>query len=624
MGRIVMAFMTYLIRRGATWHFRFRLPDDLRGKVAPNRIPDHLGKLVNRKAGSFKHEITESLRTSDNSIARARVGVLISDSEFLVRDARRFLTEGAPRTLSPEVVEYLATRRVHELLAHDDALRVKGLGLDLRPMRHAALAGLTIGGSPPETIAVTGVAAKPQGMTVDDWELLSFATDRGNDQLKVGVAFGRAPDWVQQALAEALADRGILIDPDSAEWRELERAFLGATQQAFQAMQSRNSGIFTPTPSKPLDPAEKLGPHLSEAFAAWKTGALVPGAKVPAANSAAEAEYAVRRFRELYGDVRIGAITREQARGFRDSLWRLPTRLPETIERLRLPDILARSDLGRFPRRAPGTLGKHITLISSIVEKAARAHDLAFKGTGWATPFNGLRPEVQSERERQSFQPDELEALFGSPIYATGARPRGGAGEASFWLPLLGLLTGARLGELCQLRLCDVKLNGQAGLYLDIGTSGGRTVKTATSRRRIPLHPALMEIGFPAYLAVRRSETRIEDDLLFSGLAVRGGRAPGAQWSKWFSRWRTEHLKLASGEERKDFHSFRHTFKDMCREAAIEEEVHDALTGHAGGGVGRRYGNAGVPLAVLTEAVTRIKVPDVVARLRWTTIIDKP
>ena len=43
----------------------------------------------------------------------------------------------------------------------------------------------------------------------------------------------------------------------------------------------------------------------------------------------------------------------------------------------------------------------------------------------------------------------------------------------------------------------------------------------------------------------------------------------------------------------------------MCREAAIEEEVHDALTGHAGGGVGRRYGNAGVPLAVLSEAVAR-------------------
>lgn len=154
--------MTHLIRQGATWHFRLRLPDDLRGKVAPPRVPDHLSKLVNRKAGCFKHEITESLRTSDNSIARARVGVLISDSEFLVRDARRFLTEGAPRTLTPDVIDYLAARRVHELLAHDDALRGKGFGLDLQPMRDAALATLTIGGSSRSSISwMAGITWAP-------------------------------------------------------------------------------------------------------------------------------------------------------------------------------------------------------------------------------------------------------------------------------------------------------------------------------------------------------------------------------------------------------------------------------------------------------------------------------
>ncbi|WP_454914956.1 DUF6538 domain-containing protein [Xanthobacter sediminis] len=154
--------MTHLIRQGATWHFRLRLPDDLRGKVARPRVPDHLSKLVNRKAGCFKHEITESLRTSDNSIARARVGVLISDSEFLVRDARRFLTEGAPRTLTPDVIDYLAARRVHELLAHDDALRGKGFGLDLQPMRDAALATLTIGGSSRSSISwMAGITWAP-------------------------------------------------------------------------------------------------------------------------------------------------------------------------------------------------------------------------------------------------------------------------------------------------------------------------------------------------------------------------------------------------------------------------------------------------------------------------------
>jgi hypothetical protein len=34
------------------------------------------------------------------------------------------------------------------------------------------------------------------------------------------------------------------------------------------------------------------------------------------------------------------------------------------------------------------------------------------------------------------------------------------------------------------------------------------------------------------------------------------------------------------------FHSFRHSFKDACRRAAIPEEIHDAITRHSGGGGG--------------------------------------
>lgn len=53
------------------------------------------------------------------------------------------------------------------------------------------------------------------------------------------------------------------------------------------------------------------------------------------------------------------------------------------------------------------------------------------------------------------------------------------------------------------------------------------------------------------------------------------------------------------------FHSFRHSFKRACRAARIEEELHDALTGHTSASVGRRYGD-GVPLEVLAEAIVKV------------------
>lgn len=608
--------MTYLIRRGSTWHFRFRLPDDLRGREAPARLPARLQKLVNGKTKRFKHELTESLRTRENSAARARGGVLIADSELLVTEARRFLSEGAPATLPPDVIEFLAERRVHEMLATDDRLRSKGLGLDLTPIRSAALASLAI--SPDAAGTTTDRPSRP-GMTLDDLDLLRFATDRVAESLRLGVALRQAPEWVKAEVDRALDERGASLEPDSDERRDVEVSFLAATQRAIQSIQSRNSGSFTPTPAPPADPSDRLGPLLSQAFAAWQRGTLLPGMKAPRARTAQEAEFSVRRFTELYGDVRIGAITRDQARGFLDAMWRLPTRLPADIERLRLPAILARGDIAKYPRRAVGTLVKHITLLTAIVGKAGDANDLAFNGSRWSNPFDGLKPKVQEERERESFSTDELTRLFATPIYVDNDRPVGGAGEASFWLPVLGLLTGARLGELAQLRLADVRRDGpDEPLNLDINQEGeGRYLKTKSSRRKVPVHPALMDIGFVDYVTARRREAPGDIALLFPGLATRGGRQPGAQWSKWFGRWRKDKAGLVTeASARKDFHSFRHTFKDLCRTAKIPEDVHDALTGHAGGGVGRGYGS-GVPLTVLAEAIGRLEVPRAISGLRW-------
>lgn len=71
------------------------------------------------------------------------------------------------------------------------------------------------------------------------------------------------------------------------------------------------------------------------------------------------------------------------------------------------------------------------------------------------------------------------------------------------------------------------------------------------------------------------------------------------------------------GESRKVFHSFRHTFKRLTRDAGIPEEMHDALTGHGDdkGSVGRRYGR-GVSLPVLAARTREIQAPEAINGLR--------
>jgi hypothetical protein len=66
------------------------------------------------------------LRTADNSVAWTRAGILISDTELLVREARRFLAAGPARTI-PDVIAFLAERRRREMRAGDDRLRLGSL-----------------------------------------------------------------------------------------------------------------------------------------------------------------------------------------------------------------------------------------------------------------------------------------------------------------------------------------------------------------------------------------------------------------------------------------------------------------------------------------------------------------
>lgn len=63
----------------------------------------------------------------------------------------------------------------------------------------------------------------------------------------------------------------------------------------------------------------------------------------------------------------------------------------------------------------------------------------------------------------------------------------------------------------------------------------------------------------------------------------------------------------------KVLHRFRHLFGDRARDADIGEELHDALTGRAGGGVGRDYG-AGFSVRRLAEGMAR-SVPWLPGRL---------
>lgn len=367
------------------------------------------------------------------------------------------------------------------------------------------------------------------------------------------------------------------------------------------------------TPTAPS--GEDRGPLLSKALEHWREGGGARGTKKPAPRVVMDAEHAARRFIELHGDQPLGNITKKMVREFRTALSTMATRLPTKLRALPLPE-LAKRDLSKYPRISAATVNKTLTLLGAVVAHAERDGYLE-EVQGFVSPFRNMLLTLEEDDDnRLPFEDTDLAAIFGSPVFTEGERPSGGAGEAAFWFPVLGLLMGGRLQEIADLRVCDLRQSEDEIWYFDINDEDGRRLKTKSSRRKVPMHPTLIDAGFLHYLAIRR-EVGPKSSLWPALEGEPGESVHSAPWSKWFGRYLRGTIGIK--ETRKVFHSFRHTFKRLTRDAGITEEMHDALSGHGEvkGAVGRRYGR-GFSLSVLAAAMQSVKAPEAVSSLRWT------
>lgn len=223
----------------------------------------------------------------------------------------------------------------------------------------------------------------------------------------------------------------------------------------------------------------------------------------------------------------------------------------------------------------------------------------------------------KARNKRLPFDLPALKMIFEGPVHAAGARPAGGKGEAAYWLPLLGLFTGARLEELGQLRPSDIRemdypdADGatKRGWFISlIEDSAGDTatatrLKNAASERIIPVHQELQRLGFLDLVA---KSTDAEGIRLFPLLKANIYGRLSAKWGEWFSPY----MRLTCGvtDRRMVFHSFRHTFKHYARSASMAEGVQRQIMGHSPGDVADEYGN-GYPVHQLVAGMASYKVP---------------
>ena len=260
-------------------------------------------------------------------------------------------------------------------------------------------------------------------------------------------------------------------------------------------------------------------------------------------------------------------------------------------------DVLGFRDSLVAQGQSPATVTRKIGVLKMLF-RVAREYELIP-----SNPTDQVKiAQTAQQKSRVAFSPEDLARIFNSPIYTDDYRPAAGGKEACYWLPLLALFTGARVEELAQLLVNDVRPAKGLGWYLNISDEAAHSqLKNAASRRRIPLHRTLIDCGFLDY-----AQTIRESHFLFPALKPNPRQKLGGYFSTFFSVYLRKRLRIT--DKRKVFHSFRHTFKHVCRRVGIDEAVHDALTGHTAPHAGRRYGNELYPLEPLFEAIDQFEV----------------
>lgn len=354
--------------------------------------------------------------------------------------------------------------------------------------------------------------------------------------------------------------------PDAGSVLRLAVALHGTKLKAAETLGRRAEGDYSPDAHAatfpPLDSAASIPP--TSAHPEPLTGDALVEAWAAEARPAAST-------RKSYG----GAFRRlANVLGF-DDVRRVT---PEDVARFKEARLAAGRD--------PGTVADEVLAAGAVCRWAVKNRKLT------DNPFAGMAPKVnrRGPAPRDPYSDEEAKRILVAARQETGALR---------WLPWLLCFTGARLGELAELRRGDVRK--EAGVtILDIRPTEARAGKNDTMQRMIPLHPAVVAEGFLGYVAKLPEKP---DGPLFPDIPPdpHGSRVTPAQTR--LGRWVRNTVGIKD-PKKAPAHSWRHRMEDELRKVRALPEVQDAITGrhnprNAGAGYGKGF--RGMPDEVMKE-----------------------
>ena len=190
-------------------------------------------------------------------------------------------------------------------------------------------------------------------------------------------------------------------------------------------------------------------------------------------------------------------------------------------------------------------------------------------------------PEKIETRETKAFEDAEAATILRAALAVQVRTP---LDAAKRWLPWLCAYSGARAGEVAQLRGQDIMERDSVWAMRFTPEAG--TIKNRKPRT-VPLHSHLIEQGFLDFVKSRGRGPLFLD----APNVVKGNRLahpPSADVVTKLGEW-VRSLGI-NDPELSPNHAWRHSFKLNAERAGIPDRISDTITGHTLKSVARKYG----------------------------------
>jgi integrase len=206
----------------------------------------------------------------------------------------------------------------------------------------------------------------------------------------------------------------------------------------------------------------------------------------------------------------------------------------------------------------------------------------------------GQKPKAKANQGRNRWTASELKRLIRSTAFNDST-------DDFKWVTLKMLYGGLRPSEACQLLLSDIKqVDGVDCISVD-DSGAGQRIKNINAKRYVPIHSALLEQGFMAFVTQRKTQQIQLFDYKPVGI--------NEDWSKNYCK---QLAKLQNeigmqANKRPTAYGLRHTFIDEMKQLGISEHIVAQIVGHANPNITfSRYGKD-INVAALLKDIDRIE-----------------